>query len=208
VVTHISRSINCGELTSTKPDSCWRGGCNSPAPGTRPAFRMPNTEPGAPHRKNGNPRSSGRRPTPAKCQSVHAAAFYDCVPSRKSSRFTFVMVSIGWECEHRRRTTNNRLAGGVGLFSFGGSAGLRVLASERAGRCSRRWRINPPPQQESGFVEVIRPQVDGPRDVVTTGHIPTYNDMMFLTRQARGGRARLRHQPRIARATCRSSRTA
>jgi threonyl-tRNA synthetase len=36
-------------------------------------------------------------------------------------------------------------------------------------------------QQESGFVEVNSPQLMDREMWVTTGHIPTYNDMMFLT---------------------------
>jgi threonyl-tRNA synthetase len=36
-------------------------------------------------------------------------------------------------------------------------------------------------QQESGFVEVNSPQLMDRELWVTTGHIPTYNDMMFLT---------------------------
>jgi threonyl-tRNA synthetase len=38
-------------------------------------------------------------------------------------------------------------------------------------------------QQESGFVEVNSPQLMDRELWVTTGHIPTYNDMMFLTAQ-------------------------
>jgi threonyl-tRNA synthetase len=36
-------------------------------------------------------------------------------------------------------------------------------------------------QQESGFIEVNSPQLMDRELWVTTGHIPTYNDMMFLT---------------------------
>src|SRR5471032_565567 len=38
-------------------------------------------------------------------------------------------------------------------------------------------------QQEAGFVEVNSPQLMDRELWVTTGHIPTYNDMMFLTAQ-------------------------
>ncbi len=49
-------------------------------------------------------------------------------------------------------------------------------------------------QQESGFVEVNSPQLMDRELWVATGHIPTYNDHDVPHRQARGGRARLRHQ--------------
>jgi threonyl-tRNA synthetase len=38
-------------------------------------------------------------------------------------------------------------------------------------------------QQESGFVEVNSPQLMDKEMWITTGHIPTYSDMMFLTAQ-------------------------
>jgi threonyl-tRNA synthetase len=38
-------------------------------------------------------------------------------------------------------------------------------------------------QQESGYVEVNSPQLMDREMWVTTGHIPTYNDMMFLTQK-------------------------
>ena len=49
-------------------------------------------------------------------------------------------------------------------------------------------------QTEAGYVEVNSPQLMDAQLWVTSGHMEKYRDMMFLTRAARGRRARLRHQ--------------
>ncbi len=87
------------------------------------------------------------------------------------------------QIEEAEKRDHRRLGPRDGPVPFPGrSAGLGVLACRKAGRCSRRWRItSAAASRTSGFIEVNSPQLMDREMWVTTGHIPTYSDMMFLT---------------------------